>query len=117
MSENEPVNAKVQPSPLKQLIDVWERVCSWGEQDLFLQFGEDLCGLGRYITARTFHERVFRPNGPEALVVIDRAKFERIVGAAIAARNEWGAESRVGLWEGDLDDYVQPTAPTEECGR
>jgi hypothetical protein len=60
----------VEPSRLKRLIDVWERLGSWNEQELFLQFGDDLCSLGRYITAQTFHERVYSPNGPDARVLV-----------------------------------------------
>jgi hypothetical protein len=93
----------VPESRLVRLMRTWEWLGSWNEQELFLQFGDDLCSLGRYITARTFHERVYPADGPEAMVVAPRDHYQRLKEAATWARNEAGAESRVGLIEGDLD--------------
>ena len=36
-------------------------------------------------------------------VTVDRARFERLLDAANMAADEWGAESRVGLQQGDLE--------------
>ncbi len=42
-------------------------------------------------------------------VLVERDRWERIIGAAEAAVNEWGAESRVGLLETDLEP-IRPHA-------
>lgn len=46
-------------------------------------------------------------------VLVELGRWERIIGAAEAAVNEWGAESRVGLLETDLDPIRQLAAESD----
>lgn len=48
-------------------------------------------------------DKVIAAIGDSGLVVVDRARFERLRDAAGMAADEWGADSRVGLLPGDLE--------------